>query len=287
MNYIFILAVVIIIIVVVIDNRDNWNPPLKAPPTPKILKNKKNAPYNIYGRPTILNPKWATPHVYEEIEEFHDFLKGVRGSILLRKGKVPISRCSGQLLNWSYRPFREGYWKDFVTSGLTEPKSLHWYGTESMIPNPRRNIVESPLTLVTGEEDIIRILGGTAKIRLFSSSQPTFPSFDTDEHGDLVTDKFHHKIKGEEFIATDGMILAIPRGWAYRIQVDNHCIGVIRIPVLNPLSWMSNFMNKTRNMFSTRRRRPKAIIPVYDTDGPDTTSQESESERESDLESDY
>lgn len=277
---------VIMIIFIIIDNRDYWNPPQKAPATPKILNHKRNAPYNIYGRPTILNPKWANPHVDEEIEEFREFLRDVKGTTMVRQGKIPIRNCSGKLLSWSYKPFREGYWKDFVTSGLSEPKNLHWFGSESMIPNPRGKIVESPLTLVSGEEDILRFIGGSAKVRLFSSNQPTFPKFNVNLHGDLLTDQFHHKIRGEEFTATDGMILVIPRGWAYRIQVDNDCLGVLRIPVYNILSMMNNLVKRVKSNMGSKPRQPKGSIPVYEY-GSDTASQESGSEGGSDCESDF
>lgn len=238
----------------VIGNRDYWNPPIKAPATPKLLNQRKSAPYTIYGRPVILNPKWATPHVMEEVDEFHDFLKDIRGSIRTRTGKIPIRHCSGKLLSWSYKPFREGYWKDFVTSGFTDPKTFYWYGNDSLLPNPSGNIVESPLTLVTSEEDILRFIGGSAKVRIFSSYQPTFPTFTVDEHSDSITDKINHKIKGEEFIATDGMILVIPRGWAYRIQLDESCIAVVRTPIHNVLSWASNMVKSLRSKINIQKR---------------------------------
>jgi hypothetical protein len=249
--------VILVMIMILVNHRDQWNPPTKAPATPKVLNQKRSAPYNIYGRPTILNPKWATPHVEEEIEEFTDFLKDIRGTVMNKSGKIPIRYCSGKLMSWSYKPFREGYWKDFITSGLTDPKTFYWFGTESMIPNPRKNIVESPLTLVRSEEDILRFIGGSAKVRIFSSNQPTFPKFNTDEHGDSIIDHFNHRIKGEEFVATDGMILSIPRGWAYRIQLDNQCTAVIRLPVYNVLSWLSCSINMIRSR-TTQKQQPKA-----------------------------
>lgn len=267
-----------------VDYRDQWNPPPKAPGNPKILNHKKEAPYNIYGRPTILNPKWATPHVEEEIIEFHDFLKDIRGSVMNQSGKVPIRRCFGRLTNWSYKPFREGYWKDFITSGITDPKLFYWYGTESLIPNPRKNIVESPLTLVCSEEDIIRFIGGSAKVRIFSPHQPTFPKFNRDEHGDHIIDDFNHKIKGEEFIATDGMILSIPRGWAYRIQLDPDCIAIVRIPVYNIISWTSKISKLFRT--NTTKNQSKRKVRYNNTDGSDKYYEDTISERESVTSSD-
>lgn len=255
--------VVIVIFLIMIDYRAKWNPPPKAPGTPKILNNKKDPPYNIYGRPTILNPKWATPHVEEEITEFHEFLKDIRGCVMNKSGKVPIRHCSGKLTSWSYKPFREGYWKDFITSGMTEPKLFHWFGTESMVPNPRNNIVESPLTLVCAEEDIIRFIGGSAKVRIFTPHQPTFPKFDIDEHGDSIIDHFNHRIKGEEFIASDGMILSIPRGWAYRIQLESSCIAVVRIPVYNMISWTSSAMNSLRYRMTNKQSKHKRGYNTY------------------------
>lgn len=257
MEYTIIITVctIIVICLIMIDYRDQWNPPPKAPGTPKLLNNNKPAPYNIYGRPTILNPKWATPHVEEEIEEFHDFLKDIRGSVMNKSGKVPIRYCSGKLMSWSYKPFREGYWEDFITSGITDPKMFYWFGTSSIIPNPRKNIVESPLTLVGAEEDIIRFIGGSAKVRIFSPHQPTFPKFNIDEHGDSIIDHFNHKIKGEEFIATDGMILSIPRGWAYRIQLEPACIATIRIPVYNIISWTSQLFRSLRTSFTKNQSK--------------------------------
>lgn len=254
---------VLIALIVIFDNRDQWNPPPKAPSTPKVVNQKRNAPYNSHGRPTVLDPRWATPHVEEEIDEFHDFLKGVRGNVLVRTGKIPITECEGKLLSWSYRPFREGFWKDFVTGGMTDPKTLHWFGTESMVPNPAGNIVESPLTLVTSEEDVLRILGGNANIRIFSSYQPTFPDFNTNEHSDFVTDKLHHKLKGDEFVATDGMIVVIPRGWAYKVQLTKECIGVIRIPVMNPLSWITTTLRSWRTFLSTKQSKTRPITYNY------------------------
>lgn len=271
-----VICIILVILMITIDNRDYWNPPIKAPGTPKILNHKKSAPYNIYGRPTVLNPKWASPHVDEEVEEFHDFIKDIRGSVNTKNGQTPIRYCSGVLTNWSYKPFREGYWTDFVTSGFTDPKLLHWFGTESMIPNPRHNIVESPLTLVSSEEDILRFIGGNAKVRIFSSHQPTFPKFTTDEHGDSISTSFKHRVKGEEFIATDGMILAIPRGWAYRVQLDEQCICVIRIPVYNTMSWISKIMNKMRsNMKPSIQSKRKIGYSTYGSNKPieDTLSE--------------
>lgn len=256
-------CVVIVIFLIAVDNRNQWNPPPKAPATPKVLNHKKSAPYNIYGRPTILNPKWATPHVDEEIEEFHEFLKDIRGSVMNKTGKIPIRYCSGKLSSWSYKPFREGYWKDFITSGLTDPKTFYWFGTESMVPNPRGKIVESPLTLVKAEEEILRFIGGSAKVRIFSSHQPTFPKFNIDEHGDSIIDHFNHKIRGEEFITTDGMILAIPRGWAYRIQLESDCKAVIRIPVYNLLSWSGRVFKSFHTRMTQKQPKHRRRYSTY------------------------
>ena len=285
MEYTVIISIftTIVIYLIMVDFRDQWNPPSKAPSTPKILNHKKAAPYNIYGRPTILNPKWATPHVEEEITEFHDFLKDIRGCVMNKTGKVPIRHCSGKLTKWSYKPLREGYWKDFITSGMTDPKLFYWFGTESIVPNPRKNIVESPLTLVCAEEDIVRFIGGSAKVRIFSPHQPTFPKFNIDEHGDSIIDHFNHKIKGEEFIASDGMILSIPRGWAYRIQLDPNCIAVIRIPVYTIISWTSKLFKFFR--VQTIHKQSKHI-ERYITYGSDKYSEDIISERGSVASSD-
>jgi len=281
MDYTIPIAVMVVIIFLIgfVENRNNWNPPIKGIATPKMLKDKRASPYATRGRPVILNPKWAIPHMYEEVDEFHDFLKDVRGSIRVRKGKMSISNASGKMLTWSYKPFREGYWNDFTTSGISIPTRPNWFGQSSIIPNPKDNVVESPLTLVTNEEDILRFIGGEARIRIFSSSQPTFPTFHSTEHGDMVTDKFHHKIRGEEFTCTDGMILVIPRGWAYRVQLYPKCISVIRIPVLNPISWMSSMIRKIKYRFydtSSAWSKPKRISSQYN--GSDNYSEESGSE---------
>jgi hypothetical protein len=289
MTYTILLIVfgVLLALLITIDYRDTWNPPIKGRGTPKILNHRKSAPYSTQGRPTILNPKWAPPHVEEEVEEFNDFINDIRGSANTTTGKVPIRHCKGVLTSWSYKPFREGHWRDFVTSGLTDPKFLHWFGRESMIPNPNNNMIESPLTLVNSEEDILRILGGSVKVRIFTSYQPTFPKFTIDEHGDSLVGPFNHKIKGEEFMATDGMILAIPRGWAYRLQLDENCKGVIRIPVHNPLSWSSNSIHQIRSSFSPNTR-PKHNKPysTYGSNRPiEDTSSEGGSVSDTDSES--
>lgn len=272
-------TVVVIIIIGLVENRNSWNPPIKGIASPKMLKDKRTPPYVTRGRPVILNPKWAIPHVYEEVEEFHDFLKDVRGSIKVRKGKIPISNTSGKMLTWSYKPFREGYWNDFTTSGFSNPTRPYWFGSPSVVPNPKDNIVESPLTLVTSEEDILRFIGGEARVRIFSSSQPTFPKFHPTEHGDMVTDKFHHKIRGEEFTCTDGMILVIPRGWAYRVQLYPKCISVIRIPVLNFVSWLSTTIRTIKSRFyepGSWWSKQKRVY--YEYNGSDNYSEESGSE---------
>jgi hypothetical protein len=189
-------------------------------------------------------------HVKEEIKEFRSFLKHVGGSVLTRQGKMPITSIDGRLVSWSYRPFREGYWEDFVISGIRRPEFPFWFGEYSLIPNPQAaSSVQSPMTLVTSEEDIIRFIGGGGVIRIFSSAQPTFPKFTQTEHGDMVSNQVRHMVKGEEIEVPANTILSVPRGWAYRIKLDDDCIAVLRIPVLTLLSWTERKMAAMRYRF--------------------------------------
>jgi hypothetical protein len=272
-------TILFFIIMLMIDNRNSWNPPIRGIGTPKIVKDKTSGPFALQGRPVVIHKRSVHSHVDEEIEDFHDFLKNANGSVIVRKGKIPIARTEGRLLAWSYRPFREGFWNDFIISGLRDPAKPYWFGVPSLIPNPRNHIVESPMTLVSAEEEILRFIGGGATIRIFSSAQPTFPKFTPTEHGDVLTDTIHHKIKGEELKVSDGMVIAIPRGWAYRIHLDPECIAVLRIPVLSPISWVHQLIQKLRYSFVVQRQRPKEIKhKEIIKHGSDNASYESESE---------
>jgi hypothetical protein len=277
---------IILLFIILADSRDKWNPPIRGKSNPRTINTKKSPPYSDRGRPMIIDNGGG--HVNEEIKEFRSFLKHVGGSILTRQGKVPITSADGRLVSWSYRPFREGYWEDFVVSGIRRPEFPFWFGEYSLIPNPLgMESVQSPMTLVTSEEDIIRFIGGGGVIRIFSSSQPTFPIFTNTEHGDKVSNQVKHVVKGEEIDIPPNTILSIPRGWAYRIKLDEDCIAVLRIPVITILSWMERKMAAMRYRFLTtkpvisgvgskRSERDDDIESLISDDGSVGSSNESE-----------
>jgi hypothetical protein len=238
----------VLLFIILADTRSTWNPPVRGKSNPRTINTKKSPPYTDRGRPVIIENGGG--HVKEEMKEFRSFLKHVGGSVLTRQGKMPIVSIDGRLVSWSYRPFREGYWEDFVISGIRRPEFPFWFGEYSLIPNPQgADLVQSPMTLVTSEEDIIRFIGGGGVIRIFSSSQPTFPKFTQTEHGDMVSNQVRHMVKGEEIEVPANTIISVPRGWAYRIKLDDDCIAVLRIPVLTFLSWTERKMAAIRYRF--------------------------------------
>ena len=171
-----------------------------------------------------------------------DFLKRIGGTVRTEKKRVPIANARGRLITWSYKPFRDGNWWDTVCSGLREPGWPYYFGTPSIVPNPSRHHPESPLTLVSSEEEIIRCMGGDATVRVFHPNQPTFPKFRSTEHGDMVCRRTVQKVKGEEFTLNGGDVLVIPRGWAYRVRLSEDCVSLFRIPVHGVISTIRWFV---------------------------------------------
>jgi len=269
----------LVVAYVIIETRDTWNPPIRSKGTPKYLKTRNRPPVCLKGRPAVLQDEMTQNMVHDEIEEFHEFLRRTGGYVNTKNGKVPINKAEGRLLTWSYRPFREGEWWSFVSSGIRPPESPYYFGQPSLIPNPRGNTVESPLTLVTGEEDVLRCIRGSMTVRIFPKDQPTFPKFQITEHGDYVCDSTRHKLRGEEFIVEDGTVLFIPRGWAYRIRLDSSCIALVRIPVLGILSGAKRWISQFKGRFSKSHERLKeTAYNEVDEDGSDGSSVTTQSE---------
>ena len=138
------------------------------------------------------------------------------------------------------------------------------------------------MTLVTSEEDIIRFIGGGGIIRIFSSSQPTFPKFTQTEHGDMVSNQVRHMVKGEEIEVPANTIISVPRGWAYRIKLDDDCIAVLRIPVLTLLSWTERKMAAIRYRFLTSK---PTVSRADRPDSSDLKKGPKRNERDDDIES--
>jgi len=232
-----VILLLLILLIIIIKNRNVWSPVKNVKLTPRISKSGKCYPATPkMGRPIVIPGDIIGKYVSEEVNDFYEFLCNVRGSIKTEEKRIPVNKSSGRLLSWSYRPFREGNWLDMVCYGLKQPDFPYFFGSPSLIPNPSGNEPESPLTLVTSEEDILRCVGGSIIVRLFHPNQPTFPKFLKDEHGDFICKKTRQKIKGEEFIIEAGDLLIIPRGWGYRVRLDTECISLFRIPVHGLLS---------------------------------------------------
>lgn len=229
-------AVVVIvflcIFIGVVKTRDIWDPPKNNKGTPRYSKRTRTFPITTRsGRPMILKGESVGIYVDEEVNDMREFLKRVGGTVRTEKKRVPIAKSRDRLMSWSYKPFRDGNWWDMVRSGLRDPVWPCMFGSPSMVPNPAGHHPESPLTLVTSEEDIIRCVGGEATVRVFHPNQPTFPKFKSTEHGDMVCKKTIQKVKGEEFTLFGGDVLVIPRGWAYRVRLSSECVSLFRIPV--------------------------------------------------------
>lgn len=224
--------VILFVFVVIAKTRDLWDPPKSSKGTPRYSKRTRTFPITTRsGRPMIMRGESVGIYVSEEINDMRDFLKRIGGTVRTDKKRLPISKARGRLVTWSYKPFREGNWWEMVRSGLRDPTWPYMFGTPSMIPNPAGHHPESPFTLVTSEEDILRCVGGEATIRVFHPNQPTFPKFKSTEHGDMVCKKTVQKVKGEEFTLHGGDVLVIPRGWAYRVRLSQECVSLFRIPV--------------------------------------------------------
>ena len=225
-------AMVLLVILTTSKTRDIWDPPKSSKGTPRYSNRSRIFPITTRsGRPMIMRGESVGMYVTEEIHDMKDFLKRLSGTVRTSKQRVKISKARGRLIAWSYKPFRDGNWWEMVRSGLRDPKWPCMFGSPSMIPNPAGHHPESPLTLVTSEEDILRCVGGEVTIRVFHPNQPTFPKFKASEHGDMVCRKTIQKVKGEEFTLQGGDVLVIPRGWAYRVRLNSECVALFRVPV--------------------------------------------------------
>ena len=254
-NIITLIIILCVVIYISVEYRDLWNPPMNSKGTPKYVKMRNRIPTCSRGRPVIVKDEMIKSGLSYEIDEFHYFLKRLRGYVQNNDGRVDITRANGRLLTWSYRPFREGEWWEYISSGLRTPNLPYHYGEPSIVPNPNLNTIESPLTLVSSEEDILRCLKGPMTVRIFPRHQPTFPKFKLTEHGDYVCDSTMHRLKGEEFTVEEGTLLCIPRGWAYRIRLDKSCIGVIRIPVYGLVSGIKRRIDYFKGRISSNMKK--------------------------------
>lgn len=228
---------------VVAVTRDTWDPPKVGKGTPRYSKKDRRPPITPRtGRPMVLRGESVGVYVEEEVKDFQDFLKRVGGNVRTERKRLPIGNTRGRMLTWSYKPFREGNWWEMVRSGIREPDWYCFFGRPCMIPNPASHQPESPLTLVSSEEDILRGVGGDVTVRVFHPNQPTFPKFKTDEHGDKTCKRTTQKVKGEEFVLSAGDVLVIPRGWAYRARLNRECVALFRLPVHSSLTYAKNMI---------------------------------------------